>query len=278
MTVDCRIYEELVAADVDGELDEQPQKEAEAHVAACPQCMGLRLANAQARDLLREHAPRHRVPEDVRKRIVERLGEYARSSPQPDRSRSRPTRYVIGGAIAATLALMASSLFQTSRPELLATLVEDVHAAREKSTALAVRSDDMSALRQFYRASGRFAFDDTVPDLSAAGMRPVGAGIGSVGGVDTTLTVYEVAGSNVVCRRFPAGGLDLPRGGHRIGDATLYSVDDVTVRIQRFGSVVCALATDMPRESFIRALELEDHDSAEHQSFATGLPLASLAE
>jgi hypothetical protein len=277
MTMNCRAYEELLDSHVDGELDEQQRREAEAHVAACSHCTSMRLANEQARGLVRRQAPRHRVPEEVRKRIAERLDEDARSS-QPDRSHPRLTRYIIGGAIAATFALMVSSLFQTSRPELLATLVEDVHAVREQSMALAVRSDDTSALRQFYRTSGRFAFDDTVPNLSAAGIRPVGAGIGSVGGVDTTLTVYEATGSKVVCRRFPAGSLDLPPGGHRVGDATWFDVDDVTIRIQRFGPIVCALATDMPREAFARTLQLTGHDSAEHQSLAADLPLVSFAE
>jgi hypothetical protein len=46
----------------------------------------------------------------------------------------------------------------------------------------------------------------------------------------------------------------LPPGGRRVGEATVYTVGEVTVRVQRMGNVICVLASAMPHDQFVRTL------------------------
>jgi hypothetical protein len=146
------------------------------------------------------------------------------------------------------------STWRSPAPDLLAVLVNDVHAANTPDLPLAVRTNDLNVLRQYYQSTGRVDFDRTVPDLAAMGFYPVGGNVVKIGAVDSTLTVFEGPLGRVVCRRFRAGVLELPAGGERIGNATVFTLHGITVRFQRDGDVICCLASAMPREQFIRYL------------------------
>lgn len=249
--MDCSAYQELVAGHIDSELGPQQRREADGHVAACRSCATLRARHEGIRSVVRFHAPRYSVPEDLRARIETALpGSDEAPASEPRVAR----RLVLAGAIAATLALVIGNPFRAPAPDLLATLASDVHAAHAEEIPLAIRASDPESLRKYYRGSGRIPFDQTVEDFSAVGLRPVGGRVGELGAVPTTVTVYEGHGGKVVCRRFRAGSVELPLGGERVGDATVYTVEDVTVRVQRIDGVICALASAMPRDAFIRTL------------------------
>ncbi len=255
--MDCTAYHDIVAADVDGLLDTRQQSAATAHVATCSRCASVRRAAAMTTELLRERAPRHETPAAVRQRMIAALDrEGAPVSPlaAPRRGHVSRKRLALIGALAAGVALLLVSTWQSPAPDLLAVLVRDVHAASTPQVPLAIRTDDVDSLRQYYRSTGRIDFDRTVPDLSTAGFRPIGGSVAKIGAVDTTLTAYEGPLGKVVCRRFRAGGLELPAGGERIGEATVFTVQGITVRFQRDGDVICCLASAIPRDLFVRYL------------------------
>ncbi len=256
MTMDCRTYQDLVAAHVDGVLEPQERIDADAHVRACPACAELRGANQRIRSIVRDHAPRHALPPEVRARIVQALDTAAQhdsAAAVPIASRWR-VRLVLAGAMAATLLLVIGNPFRPSTPDLLAVLVEDVRNANAGARLGDVRADSVDQLRDYYRSTGKFAFDQTVEDFSDMGLRPVSGALGDIGDVPTTLTVYEGPAGKVVCRRFLSGAIRLPPGGERVGEATVFTVGDVTVRVQRMGNVICILASAMSREDFVRTL------------------------
>lgn len=267
--MDCRTYEDLASAHADGRLSPGEEQEASHHVATCTRCAALRTQQEETSHLVRRHAPRWTVSDDLRARLTAALdGAEPSDQTKPEsivgssKSRRAVTRMrlVIAGAVAAALALVIGNLFRSTPPDLLATLASDVRAAEAGELELAVRASDVDSLRRYYTGTGRIDFEETVEDFSTLGLRPVGAGTGQIDGVPTTLTVYQGPSGKVVCRRFRTGSLRLPAGGEQIGEATVYTIDEVTVRVQRVGSVICVLASAMPRDAFVRTTIEPGHD------------------
>jgi anti-sigma factor RsiW len=251
--MDCTAYRELVAADVDGLLDALQDAEATAHVATCARCAALRRAEQTAKALLRERALHWELPAPVRQRMIAALERESGLAADSSARRGRRLRRAAAlGAVAAAAAVALVWTWRSRAPDLLAVLVNDVRAASTPEMALAVRTNDLETLLQYYRSAGRIDFDRTVPDLAAMGFHPVGGSVVKIGAADSTLAVFEGPLGRVVCRRFRAGALELPAGGERIGEATVFTVQGITVRFQRDGDVICCLASAMPREQFIR--------------------------
>jgi hypothetical protein len=245
MTLDCNEYAELVADDVDERLSPAVRRAAEAHVSRCPRCAEMRRRQALARSIVRRRAARHTTPEPLRRTIA-----AAVATP----SRSWPVRRLLVAAVAAGLLLALVSLFRAGAPGILEVMAEDAVAADAQSLPLALHTRDIGELKRYYRESGQIHFERSADDFRAVGLEVVGGRIGEVGGVHTTVTLYQGALGRVVCRRFRFGEIPLPEGGETVGPARLFSVDRVTVAIIRLGDVVCCLATTMPRAVFARYL------------------------
>jgi hypothetical protein len=278
MIMDCQTYQALVAAHADAALDPQERMEADAHVSVCPGCAELRAVNKRIRAFVREHASRHTIPPEIRARVEKALDVADQpDSPVAVLSSRWRVRVVLAGAIAATLLLVIGSPFRSSPPDLLAVLAEDVRGANASSLAVELPTDNIDQLRAYYRNSGKFTFDQTVEDFGGFGLRPVGATVGDIGGAATTLTVYEGPAGKVICRRFLSGSVRLPPGGERVGEATVYTVGDVTVRVHRMGNVICVLASAMPREEFVRTLLQPMHGRQLTERFFSVPPPRSLS-
>ena len=261
--MDCASYRTLVAADVDGQLDTHEASAAKAHVSSCPACAALRWEQDSVRVLLRNRVLQHQTPAAVRRRIIAALDAEERTTPTPIPVR----RWLIGnrhrvalvGAVAALLALVILPVVRSPGPDLLTVLDADVQAADAQELPLAVRTNDVEELRRYYHNTGHIDFEKPLEDLSGFGFHPIGGTLGTVGKVDTTLTVYEGPQGKLVCRRFRAGALPLPKGGDHIGNAEFFTAHGTTVRIQRDGDTICCLASAMPRDAFLRALGEHTH-------------------
>lgn len=255
----CQAYRNLVAAHLDGALDSLERLEAEAHVESCPGCADLRAQVELARRTIKQYGTKHVTPAALRARLLQALeAEAIPSASTSDRRWLRPRSSRVSlliGVVAAVVVLIIGNPFRRSHPDspiarnLTGILVEDVRRANAGELFLEVRSDQIDSLRAFYRQTGKFPFDDTAEDFSHLGLRPVGATVGSIRGVLTTLTVYEGPAGKVVCRRFLAGTIPLPLEGKRVGAANVLRVGEITVRIQQIGSIVCILAGSLPEEA-----------------------------
>lgn len=257
--MDCQAYRSLVAAHIDHALEPHEQIEADTHVQSCVSCAQLRTEVDAGRHIARKYAPRHTTPGEVRARLLRALEleaeENSSTSGRAGPSLRLRRLYLLVGAVAAVAVLLIAHPFRSPKihlqlaPDVLDVVVEDVRRANADQLPLEVRSDQVDVLREFYRRTEKFPFDDTVADFRHLGLRPVGAMLSSVGDVPTTLTVYDGPTGKVVCRRFLADALPLPVGPQRIGEPTTIRLDGVTVRIHQIGSVVCLLAGALPEEA-----------------------------
>ncbi len=255
MAMNCAEYREIAAADVDGELTADERRAVEGHVPTCPRCTAMREEQHRTKALLQSRRVRYQAPPPVRQQIVDAVDREMEIAADSGQRWRWPLRVVIGGAIAATLALVLRSWMQPTGVDLLATLVDDVRAADAQTLRLAVNTSDVEELRRYYRQSANIDFEDSVEDLSAEGLRLVGGKGATIDHVPTTLSLYEGVPGRVVCRRFRAGALPLPEGGEWLDESTqVFTADGVTVAVIRSGDIVCCMATSMPRSLFTRHL------------------------
>lgn len=252
--MNCEEYKDIVAGDVDGTLTAEEEASAAQHVASCPRCATARREQQIAKQILRERATRHGVPEDVRRRVLATIEEEHRVDRlmRPRASRRR----VLAGAIAALLAVVLYSLFSARKPDVVALMVADVKAADAGRLDLGLRTASVEELQSFFRESGRIDFEPSAGDFSGKGFRLMGGSISDIGNLASTLVVYDSAHGKVVCRRFREGTIDVPKSGEQIGNRRIFTVDGITFGVTRLqGGVICILATKMPRDTFIEHLE-----------------------
>ncbi len=257
--MDCTDYAEIVAADVDGALSADERGTAEAHLAGCPGCRRMRRQQETIKAVLKQRSPSTAAPAALRQQVVASLAREGNGGVVVARLHRllRPGRgrLILAGAIAALLVVVLRPLWRSSPPDLLATLAHDAQTVAAQRVSLTWRTSDVAELRGYYRSSGRIDFEQSVEDFSAVGWRLVGGRVGRIGDVDTTFSVYDGKSGKVVCRRFRAGQIALPRGGERVGDIRVFTVDGVTICVIHVGKdVICCLASTMPRAAFVRAL------------------------
>lgn len=252
--MNCELYEDLVAADVDGALGDDERAAVEEHLRSCAACRNLRDAQLGIRDRLRD-LPRRSAPPDLHDRVLRALDE----EPQPNAGkvvalRSR-RRFLIVGAVAAALAVMFLPVGRWSHPELIGLLIHDAQAAEIDDITLAAYATDPMALREYF-AGQDVGFESTVPDLSHRGFSPVGSVVDRTGPTPAAITVFRGEHGTVVCRRYRFDAVRIPDSGERIGKAVVVTRNGVTMRFVRDGDALCGVASTMPRERFLAVMGL----------------------
>ena len=255
--MDCATYREIVAADIDGQLDPTTSAEVREHLSRCARCASVRRAQESTKVLLRQCVSTQTTPAHVRERIAAALAQDARPVVM-QRWFVRRGRLLMAGAVAAIAILAFLPRWRSSAPDLLDILVKDVYAATANEIPL-VHADNTESLRRYYDASGRLSFRQTVPELDRLGFRPVGGAVVPIGDVGATFTVFEGLHGQVICRRFAVGAIALPSGGERVGNAYLYTINGVTIRIAQDGDAICCLASAVPRDVFLAYLDRVAH-------------------
>ncbi|MBI1818203.1 MAG: hypothetical protein HYR72_24750 [Deltaproteobacteria bacterium] len=254
----CVDYLAMAAADIDGRLTVDEERDVESHVSSCAHCAAVRQQQRTIKQLVRERAAHVPTPAGVRARVLQALAREGAGSKIRRRWLS-PVRLTLAGGIAALAMLTVHIWWQPVQPDLLTSLARDTHAAAADHIALAIRTGNVDDLRRYYRSTGKIGFERSADDLSAWGLRLVGGTVARLGDIDATLTVYEGAAGRVVCRRFRPGSIRLPEGGEWIGDNQFFTIDGVTVCLMRLGDVICCLTTTMARADFVERLTAPKH-------------------
>lgn len=164
---------------VDSELGVDATAAATAHAEACDPCRHALERRRQWRQLLRRQ-PREPVPPELRERIVARV----RGTSRP----ARLARWAVVPAVAAVLALVVVSL--PARPAPIVEQLVDTHIGYSRTEwAAEFRSTDRAAIEAWFRE--RLRLRVAVPDLSAAGIRLVGARVTAARERAAAYIVYE---------------------------------------------------------------------------------------
>ena len=246
----CAEYRDLVAAHVDGRLSPDEERAVAAHVPTCVGCRIVYQRQLNAKQLLRQRSVRHAVPAAIKDQLLG--GLQASEADQGERWPWR--RIVLVGALAAGLLMALVPLLRHRPPSLLGTLAADVREVSASTAMLAMRTEKVPELRQYYRSTGQIDFERSADDFSPFGLWLVGGAIRPLEGVPTTFTVYDSALGKVVCRRFRVGAIALPEGGQRVGHDQIFAADGVTIVVMHLGDIICTLATNIPRDEFLRRL------------------------
>ena len=248
----CDEYAEWVAAHVDGCLTAREQRAVDSHVPACSRCGAVYREQLEVRRLIHEYARRTiAVPAAIREQVRTQINVA-------DGGARRTVvwlRLLVVGTVAAALWFALSPLLREPPSVLLPALAADVHEVLANGSSLAIHSEDIEQVRQYYRSTGLINFERSADDFSAAGLRLVGASVRLLENVPTTFTVYDGPLGKVVCRRFRVGALRLPQGGERIGHDEVFTIGDVTIAVMHLGDIICTLATNVPHDEFVRQLK-----------------------
>jgi len=256
--MNCEEYADLVAADVDDALEADERGAAARHRATCGACATLREQQLAMRARLRR-LPARQMPEDVRTRVLAGLD---REDAKPATSGGATVlqfvsrrRFLLVGALAASLALLIVPTGRFTQSDLVAQLVQDAKAAAADEIAFAVRSVQVEDVRAYFTAQ-TLDFERTVPDLTPLGYIPIGATVDRSGDAAAAVTVFRGSNGTIVCRRLPLDAVEIPADAERFGDAFVITTDGVTMRFVRDGDALCSLASTMPRKQFLRELGL----------------------
>lgn len=174
----------LIQADVDGELWAAEAARVADHLEDCPDCARLQAQVMALSRRLKEHAPRHRAPDLLRKAVRAKLMGLRAERRPPFRG------WVAGGmsaglAIAASLAIFAALPRGNTMPD----WITAAHIrALQPSHLVDVPSTDQHTVKPWF--AGRLPFSPPVKDLAADGFILSGGRLDSLPGSTAAVLVY----------------------------------------------------------------------------------------
>ena len=186
--MDCKAAHELVPLYFDGELDRTTARELEAHLDDCAECRDALVALDALRRALREDAPRHAAPRELRARVEAELGQHRLRTP---RRMPRPWLALAASTALAFLAGGGAVLLwqQQAAPPIAHDLFESHWRALAAASPVDVVSTDRHTVKPWF--AGRVDFSPPVIDTSAAGFTLVGGRLDYVGGRAVAAIVYR---------------------------------------------------------------------------------------
>jgi anti-sigma factor RsiW len=185
--MECREARELLAAQLDDELDPATSRSVAAHVGSCADCAAALEAQRRASDEIRRGLEYHRAPAALRARVRR---ELAHATP-----RSAPAfglwRWV--GAAAAFVLVAGGAWLAGSRSSESDSLTRDVVASHVRSLMAGhltdVASTDQHTVKPWF--AGKLDFSPPVTDFAARGYPLVGGRLDYVDGRAVAALVYE---------------------------------------------------------------------------------------
>jgi anti-sigma factor RsiW len=251
----CDVYQDLVAAHVDGILSATEYHEVEQHLASCTSCQQLfakesRFHTAFAARQLIVPVPTNverRLHKVLRKESVPALSWRDRFStffPQP--------RLAAGLAIAGLVIAVALSQWFRSPPEpsWVTQAKETFQAATTGQITLAYRLDDPQNLEAALNRSGQLDFVTHVLDLRAAGYRPMGGHVIYFNEHPVALVRYEGTDGPLICLRQKGPAPTMPSGSEGKKGQYLYTHAGYSFSFVQHPDHFCLLITRLPREIF----------------------------
>ncbi|HEY1797476.1 MAG TPA: anti-sigma factor [Stellaceae bacterium] len=181
----------LVQAEFDGELDAAEAAALALHREICPICRAAAAELAQTRELLQAPGMYHAAPDDLRARVLAKLGAAQAVSPPPApgwfiRWRQGWAGFGLGAACAAALAF----LIVVPRQQGLADQIVASHIrALQPGHLEDVVSTDQHTVKPWF--DGRLDFAPPVKDLAGAGFPLKGGRLDYLDGRPVAALVYQ---------------------------------------------------------------------------------------
>lgn len=186
----CSESEQLMMADVDGELDATTLARLRAHLATCAEC---RTAHAALTDLhadIRRHAPTHLAPAHLRQQIIAALPR----TPPRRRAATWPWAWINLGAAAAFGTAFATMLTlhmpaPSSTNQLEQEVVDNHFRSLMANHLTDVASSDQHTVKPWF--TGKLDFSPPVFDLAPQGFPLVGGRLDYLAGRTVAALAYR---------------------------------------------------------------------------------------
>jgi anti-sigma factor RsiW len=257
--MNCKTYQDLVAVHVDGMLDALEKREAEQHLAICPQCRRLFAEESRFYTAFVAQQLIVPVPGEVEARL--RAALSAAVTPTLSwrtrlfASLSQPR--LAFGLIAAVLvlALLLPRLFsRAQQPAWFHQAVDAYHATTEGHPLFTYQTDNPQELEKAFNSSGQLDFVTHVLDLQPAGYRIVGGYILHDQGHPVAVILYRGKEGSIVCLRQRGMSPPMPAGSKGEKGQYLYTQAGYTFSFAQFADHFCTLITRLPLEVFQQQL------------------------
>jgi len=186
--MDCKAARELVPLYFDGELDRATARELEAHLDDCAECRDALVALDALRRALREDAPRHAAPRELRARVEAELGQHRLRTP---RRMPRPWLALAASTVLAFLAGGGAVLLwqQQAAPPIAHDLFESHWRALAAASPVDVVSTDRHTVKPWF--AGKLADAPLVQDFAEQGFALVGGRLDYAGSERVAVLVYR---------------------------------------------------------------------------------------
>ncbi len=223
----------LIQADADGELQPAEAARVAEHIDRCPDCARLQADLMALSRQVREHAPRHHVPDHLRAAVRSRL---------PGRRSPWLARPLFAGGLSAGLALAASlAIFAIlPRGDTMPDWIVAAHIrALQPDHLVDIVSTEQHTVKPWF--AGRLPFAPPVKDLSGDGFPLMGARLDSLPGNTAATLVYKRRNHLIDLFIWPTAPEDLPGRSSGVRDGynfvrwqadgmTLWAVSDLNAQ------------------------------------------------
>ena len=193
--MDCRESEQLIMAEVDGELDASAIAHLRAHLATCAACSAARAALKGLRAALKQQTTVHVAPTELRQRVALLARQTMRTMPVRRRlAGGLPWAWINFGAVAVFSAVFASMLlFHPSAPNATEQLEQEIVSSHFRSLMVDhltdIASSDQHTVKPWF--SGKLDFSPPVFDLAAQGFALIGARLDYLDGRTVAALAYR---------------------------------------------------------------------------------------
>lgn len=242
---------------LDGRLAGAERVTLEAHLASCARCRAeLALLDA-ARSATRESLAAGPAPPGLETRVraaLDRDDEAGEAFDARGRRMLPRAVWALGWVLSTVLAVVL--IFAWTRLDLPTESARDFRALSRGQLALSLKTGDPVGLERRL-VEGGIGFPPRVLDLDMMGWRLAGGRVNRLARRPSALFAYQDdRGRWLVCQMFAGKVDELPREAERRTregiDFFVYERDGVTSVFWQEGTVVCVLASDLPREEVVQ--------------------------
>lgn len=263
--MNCKEYQELISASLDGELSAEEQRDLDFHMSSCAECRAAFEVESSIKKLVKERISILQTPPAVVQRIMNGLNEGQHAAALSWRERfqeflSRPlVRPAI--AIAVTAVLLFALLNRAPDVDFLQRSVDNFKSVAGGSTAFQEASGEPAVLKALFAEQA--AFPVLVPEMQ--GCTLLGGALDKhPGGVFAHVVYYHGMKAKKVYLCEVSWDKVLSEDGMTLNDdvrgklesANYYSnvTPERTVILWRKGTTLCAAVSNMPEPDLVMCI------------------------